>query len=158
MLTIDRLKELFIYDPETGFFKNRSSRGRASKGARAGAETGHGYRRIIIDYVKYYEHHLAWFYVYGEWPDEIDHIDHDRSNNAICNLRKATRSQNSCNRTGPSGLRGAYWHPRCRYWYSKIQIGGHVKWLGTYNTPEEAHLAFLAAAEKLQGDFYHDSP
>lgn len=161
MITQKRLKGLFDYDPETGWFTNRFSRGRAKGRQRAGAYTGHGYRRIIIDYEKYYEHQLAWLYVHGEWPDEIDHIDGDSSNNAIANLRLCDRSQNNCNSqrpTGRSGLRGAYLNPRNLKWYSQIQFGCRVIYLGTFNTPEEAHEAFEAAAEHLHGEFYLPSP
>lgn len=162
MLTLERLQKLFTYDPETGWFRNRFSRGRACINCRAGAETGHGYRRIIIDYQKYYEHQLAWFYIYGEWPYEIDHIDGDRSNNAIANLRVCDRTQNGFNAersTGSSGLRGAYLDKRTTRWYSKIQVRGQVEYLGTFGTPEDAHSAFMAAAEKYHGEFaYHNRP
>jgi len=160
MLTQERLKELFDYDPETGWFTNRFSRGRAKAGEIAGSYAGHiqGYRRIVIDYGKYYEHQLAWLFVYGEWLDEVDHIDTDGSNNAIINLRPCTRTQNNCNRsqqpTGESGLRGAYLDKRSLKWYSHIQFGGQVTHLGTFNTAEEAHLAYEAAAESLHGEFY----
>ena len=77
------LHHLFIYDPETGWFTNRFSRGRAREGERAGSPSGHGYRKVCIEYAPYYEHHLAWLYVYGEWPAELDHKDGDGANNAI---------------------------------------------------------------------------
>lgn len=155
-LTQDRLKELFVYNLETGWFTNRFSRGRAGIGARAGSSTGHGYRRIIIDYEKHYEHHLAWLYVYGVYPDELDHEDRCRSHNWISNLREATHQQNCHNadRTpGESGLRGAYLNLRTSRWFSKIQIGHYTEWLGTFDTAQEAHEAFLAAEERHRGEF-----
>jgi hypothetical protein len=158
-LTIERLKELFHYDPETGWFTNLHSRGRAKAGERAGSVIHCGYRRIIIDYEKHYEHRLAWLYVYGEWPDEIDHLDGHCDNNAITNLRSCNRSQNNWNAkrlTGQSGLRGAYLDERNLQWYSKIQIGGQQKFLGNFNSAEEAHQAFEAAARDSHGDFYYD--
>ena len=158
-LTIERLKELFHYDPETGWFTNRCSRGRAKAGERAGAHAHSGYSRIIIDYRKYYEHRLAWFYVHGEWPDEIDHIDGDTCNNAITNLRPCDRTENNCNaqqQRGQSGLRGAYLDPRNLQWFSKIQFGGYAKFLGNYGSAEEAHKAYEAAARQLHGDFYRE--
>src|SRR5882762_1063268 len=97
MITQARLKELLTYDPETGWFRNRNSRGRAACGERAGSPSGHGYRKVSLDYGKYYEHHLAWLYVYGVWPGELDHKDTDRSHNAIDNLRPTTRTQNNHN-------------------------------------------------------------
>lgn len=152
----DRLIELFIYLPDTGWFVNRVSRGRAREGERAGSLVGHGYRRIVIDYAKYYEHHLAWLYVYGEWPDELDHKDGDGCNNAIANLRECDRSLNNFNipsLTGRSGLRGAYLDIRSLQWFSKIQVRGQTIWLGTFASPEEAHAAYLEAAERFAGEF-----
>lgn len=161
MLTQERLKELFDYVPITGWFTNRFSRGRAKEGDRAGSPTGNGYRRIIIDYGKYYEHHLAWYYVTGEWPEELDHKDRNRSHNAFENLREATRTQNCFNskrETGSSGLRGAYWDSRVSKWYSKIQVGGLVKWLGHFDSAEEAHKAFMVAVDTNHGEFAFQPP
>lgn len=159
MLDYDRMVELFTLDWD-GWFYNRFSRGRAKEGERAGFVDIHGYRRITIDYVKYYEHHLVWFWVHGEWPDEIDHIDGDRANNAPANLRLCNRSQNSVNsqrQPGMSGLKGAYLDSRTLTWFSKIQFGGQVTYLGSFNTPEEAHSAFMEASERLHGKFaYHN--
>jgi hypothetical protein len=155
MLSQEYLKRLFEYDPETGLFCNRSSRGRARAGHEAGSYTC-GYWRIVIDGEKYYAHHLAWLYVYGEWPLEIDHRDGDRSNNKIANLRIATRTENCFNadrEAGSSGLKGAYLDTRVSKWYSKIQIGYRTIWLGHFSTPEEANRAYLMAAEKYQGEF-----
>lgn len=161
MLDYAELVDLFTLDYD-GWFYNRYSRGRAKIDERAGSPTGHGYRRIIINYKKYYEHHLVWFYVNGEWPPgEIDHIDGDRGNNAPANLRLCNRTQNNWNsqrQTGKSGLRGAYLDKRTQRWYSHIQLGGYVKHLGMFDTAMEAHLAFEAAAEQYHGEFYFPPP
>ena len=160
MLTIERLKELFDYNPETGWFTNRGSRGRAKGGARAGTFKHGLYRSIVIDYERFYEHHLAWFWMYREWPDEVDHADGDASNNAIANLRLCNRTQNNCNSrqlTGQSGLRGAYLDKRNLQWYSKIQFGGQARFLGNFSSAEEAHEAFTTAARELHGKFYRGS-
>jgi hypothetical protein len=157
MITQARLQALFDYDLETGWFTNRFWRSyRSPPGERAGSPTGHGYRKISIDGQRYYEHHLAWLYVHGEWVDEIDHWDGDGERNAIQNLRPCNRTQNNFNAersTGQSGLRGAYFDRRVQRWYSKIQVGGLVKWLGAFNTAEEAHIAFMSAVELHHGDF-----
>lgn len=157
MLAHDLLIELFDYDPKTGWFINRITRGPARKGKRAGSISHSRYRRIVIGQHRYYEHHLAWFYIYREWPDELDHIDGDPSNNAIANLRLCNRAQNNCNTqslTGESGLRGAYLDHRSLKWYSKIQFGGQVTYLGSFDTLEEANAAFERAAKQLHGEFY----
>ena len=159
MLTQERLIELLtLY--ENGCFYNNYSRGPRKADSRAGFVDVHGYHRITIDGVKYYEHHLVWLWVHGEWPNEIDHINGDRSNNSPSNLRLCNRTQNNCNskqETGESGLRGAYLDHRSLKWYSKIQFGGQVTYLGTFDTPEEAHEAFKVAAEQLHGEFYSPS-
>lgn len=152
----DRLLELFNYDPETGQFTNWCSRGRAKEGARAGSPTRHGYRRIIVDYEKHYEHRLAWLYVYGYLPNELDHIDGDRSNNAITNLRECSRTENNFNRepyAGRSGLTGAYLDKRNLQWYSKIQVRGQIIWLGNFSSAEEAHEAYTSAVLKYAEEF-----
>ena len=159
VITQERLKKLFDYDLETGWFTNRFSRGRAKAGERAGSPSGHvqGYRRLTVDYERIYEHQAAWLYVYGEWLDEIDHEDTNGSNNAILNLRPCNRSQNNFNSqrpTGESGLRGAYLDKRSLTWYSHIQFGGQVIRLGVFDTAQEAHEAFEVAAERLHGEFY----
>jgi hypothetical protein len=159
MVTQERLKELFYYDPVTGWFTNRFSRGRAKCGERAGSSSGHvqGYRRLTVDYERIYEHQAAWLYIYGVWLDEIDHEDTDGSHNSIFNLRPCDRSHNNVNSqrpTGESGLRGAYLDKRVSKWYSKIQFGCQVIYLGAYDTAQEAHEAFEAAAERLHGEFY----
>src|SRR5207237_5646314 len=144
------------------WFLNIYSRGRAKGGERAGFVDIHGYRRITIDYVKYYEHHLVWYWIHGEWPIEIDHADGDRSNNAIANLRPCSRTQNCFNakrETGESGLKGAYLDKRNLQWYSKIQIGGQVKFLGNYDSAEEAHAAFICEVELHHGELaLHNRP
>lgn len=162
MINYDRLVELFdLYDD--GRFVNKISRGRAKAGNYAGYVDVHGYRRMLIDGRKYYEHHLVWFWVHGYWADELDHEDDDRSNNTPTNLRECNRSLNNCNSqskaTGESGLRGAYLNKRTMKWYSQIQFGGQVTYLGGgFDTPEEAHELFEAAAEQLHGEFYSPQP
>lgn len=162
MIDQERLKQLFDYDPTTGHFTNIRDHSRARKGTRAGSSTGHGYRRLTINGARYYEHHLAWLYMFGEWPAELDHHDGDRSNNAIVNLRQATRTNNCCNserETGASGLKGAYLDKRVSKWYSKVQLGGQVEWLGQFDTAEDAHDAFMAAIDKSHGEFaLHNRP
>ena len=155
MLEQSELKTLFDHDPETGWFTNRFSRGRAKVGERASSFTD-GYRRIIIHYKKYYEHHLAWFYVHGTWPYEIDHANGDPSDNRISNLRSCTRSQNKFNAqtaTGEAGLSGAYLDKRTLQWYSKIQVGGQQVYLGIFASPEAAHQAYLKAQVRYAGEF-----
>lgn len=97
-LTHDRLKRLLAYNPETGEFTWNENRNRsAMKGDAAGAKGSTGYIAIFINGKYYAAHNLAWFYVHGYWPIEIDHIDRIKTNNKIENLRECTRVENMRN-------------------------------------------------------------
>jgi hypothetical protein len=118
-LTAERLREVVTYDPETGLFRWRVNRApRAKAGDVAGAVLGHNGRvRIKIDGHLHLAHRLAWLYVRGRWPrDELDHIDRNPLNNAIGNLREASRSQNARNRSrrrdNGTGITGVSFNPR----------------------------------------------
>lgn len=156
-LTLERLRELLVYDPETGIFRNRISRRRVAAGTIAGCINTQGYVMITIDYVKYRAHHLAWFYHHGRWPDggEMDHEDMVRHHNAIDNLREATQSLNNANRRAYSnnkcGYKGVYFH-KGKY-RAMIRHNRKSRHIGVFDTPEEAHAAYIAKAEELFGQF-----
>jgi hypothetical protein len=150
-LTAERLRELLHYDPETGLFVWRvRSSSRAGPGDAAGRPDKRGYMWVGIDRRVRSVHRLAWLYVHGSWPlNEIDHIDGDKGNNRIENLRDVTRSTNQQNfrvarRGTRSGLLGAWMHP-CGRWTSQIVVDGQRRHLGLFDTPEQAHAAYLAA-------------
>jgi hypothetical protein len=157
MITAAHAREILRYDPETGSLRWRA---RAARCAIIGAEAGNvcqnGYVRIQIGGVGYLAHRLAWLMVYGEWPShQIDHIDCNRRNNALGNLRSATASQNKSNskisRKNKSGFKGVFC-VRGR-WIASIKHEGKSKHLGCFDTPEIAHAAYVAAAQSLFGDF-----
>jgi hypothetical protein len=160
MLTHDRLRELVFYDPETGNFTWRVKR---SRGVKAGAIAGtrnrsHGYVMICLENHRYRAHRLAWFYVHGEWPDgDIDHIDGDRTNNRIGNLRPCCDRLNAGNArryaNNSSGYKGVSWHKGNRAWCAQIRIDGRLKHLGQYDCPKKAHGAYMTAARKVFGEF-----
>ena len=155
-LTAQRLRELLQYDPETGVFTWRVSRGRTAKaGGVAGADT-HGYVVIMIDGKGYGAHRLAWLYVHGVWPTgHIDHVYGDTSDNRIKVLRDVTQSVNSQNQRSAkrnnksSGLLGAYWHNISNKWMSHISFGGKKRHLGMFATAQEAHEAYMAAKRQF---------
>lgn len=160
-LTQERLRELVIYDPATGTFTravdSRSGEGnkivKARKGDIAGWLDYLGYRRVCVDGRVYKAHRLAWLYVHGCWPDQlIDHINGCPSDNRIDNLRLASPSINMQNQrrghlTGKSGLLGAQF-VRGK-WVSKINVNQTRKWLGTFDTAEQAHAAYITAKRLL---------
>lgn len=91
-------------------------------------------------------------------PDlQVDHVNMNTLDNRRANLRLATRGQNGANRksykNSTSPLKGVCWHKRDQYWRAQIRANGRVKHLGCFNTQEEAHAAYCAAAEKYHGEF-----
>ena len=153
-LTAGKLRELLHYDPETGIFtrKVRTSP-RVKAGDIAGSQGGGGYLLIRVCSRKYQAHRLAWLYVYGEWPeDQIDHINRDRADNRIANLREVTNKQNQQNASkrsdNTSGYPGVSWYKLDSKWAAKIRHNQKLIHLGCYNAIEEA-VAARKAAEKL---------
>lgn len=114
---LDLAKEKLDYDPATGVFTWKAN---FHRGKEAGGSCSQGYRRIKIDGKLYTGHRLAWAWVHGEEPPaEIDHINQDKSDNRIENLRDGANSVNFVNRpirpdntTGVAGVqmtaRGSY--------------------------------------------------
>jgi hypothetical protein len=126
-LTVERLKELLHYDPETGVFTRKLLRGAKRAGAIAGSANWKGYICIHINGRNYRAHRLAWLYVTGNWPyAQIDHVDRDKANNKFANLREATNKQNHENldrrrKDNTSGHRGVYWYKPYRRWMAIIR-------------------------------------
>lgn len=148
MITQARLKELLTYDPDTGIFYRRQ----AVPGHKVGEVVGfnwNGYKGIKLDGKGYQAHRLAWLYVYGEHPKhEIDHINRDKMDNRINNLRDIPKYRNRENQNAPYknnklGMQGVSKY-RNKY-KAQIQVQGKVTYLGTYSTPEEAHEAYKEA-------------
>ncbi|MDI4633332.1 HNH endonuclease [Pelomonas sp. V22] len=154
-LTAERLRELLTYDPETGLFIRRVNRpGKWGKaGTVAGHINAHGYRVIWIG-ANHMAHRLAWLYVHGAWPDgQLDHINQDKTDNRLENLRLVTHAENMQNRphqrNNSTGLKGVL--PRTKYggWPALICANNKQIWLGTFDSPEAAHAAYCAAAARL---------
>lgn len=157
-LTTERLLVLLSYDAESGVFVWNSTRGRSAKaGDVAGTAHPRGYVTIEIDGRAYLAHRLAWLFVHGCFPaEQIDHVNRDRADNRLCNLRPASHSQNMANRAhfknNVSGFRGVYRHSPNR-WRAQIRKDGVLYRLGNFDTPEEAHAAYLKAADRIHGVF-----
>jgi len=168
MLTQDRLKELLHYNPLTGTFtwlprdikhficKRTWSTWHSNFANKvAGNTSPKGYRTIRIALYgdkSYLSHRLAWLYVYGEWPKEhIDHINGNRSDNRIINLRDVDRLCNAQNqRTTKRESKlplGVYFYKNkpVRPYSASLRVDYKVKFLGYFDTPEEAHDVYVKA-------------
>ncbi len=149
ILTAQRLRELFHYDPDTGIFTRIAPiRNGTNLIGTVGCINTIGYHTIGIDRGRYLSHRLAWLYVYGEWPHEVDHINGNRADNRISNLRDVTRTQNAQNQRKPrqtnvSGYIGIT--PVGVKWRSRIKTAKKITHLGMFDTPEAAHNAYVTA-------------
>lgn len=154
-LTAERLREVLHYDPETGVFTRKVKRVWNASGSEEATPT-HGYLKLGVDGVQYMAHRLAWLHVYGHWPREfIDHINGNRSDNRIANLRDASCRTNNENKRGPradnvsSGVLGVHWSEYHKKWKAHIRVDGRLKHLKYCRSIDEAHAVYLAAKRKL---------
>jgi hypothetical protein len=157
-LTPEILREYLAYDAITGEFTRRISTAPSVKvGDVAGSSDGL-YTKINLLGKRYYAHRLAWLYVYGVWPqNEVDHINGDKFDNRIENLREATRSQNCANRpalaTSKSGVKGVCWDARKRRWIAQIRVDGVSRIIGHFESQSAAKAAYDAAAVDGFGEY-----
>jgi hypothetical protein len=162
MITAGRLRELFSYNPDTGEFTRLVT---TSHNARAGQVTrgckSRHYLVIRVDDRLYYAHRLAWLYTHGHFPPvglDVDHINRDKCDNRIENLRLATRQANNRNRATPnknntsSGVRGVHRNEKGK-WVAHITVDYSFINLGHFDTLIEAHEARRVAERKYFGDF-----
>lgn len=156
-ITQAKLKELLDYNSETGVFRWLTG---AFKGRIAGTLETSGYRTIGIAYKSYYEHRLAWLWVYGTLPEKIDHKNGMPADNRICNIRECDTQQNNFNsaikKNNKAGFKGvAFMKNRINpTWRAQIKLDGKQKHLGVFSTAELARDAYIAKAKELHGEFY----
>lgn len=160
-VTAERAKEALDYDPETGILTWRVTLNQhAREGTSAGSKRNYDkngdlqYVCVGLDGKKYTAHRLAWLINYGRWPvGDIDHINGDGLDNRLANLREVPRFQNLRNasrqRNNTSGVTGVYWETQSKQWHAQIKSHGKVKFLGRFNTLDEA----TAARKKAEAEF-----
>ena len=139
----NQLLEVLRYEPDTGFIFWTQNASKAVRNKLAGTPNKLGYIIVVFKGKPYKAHRLAWLLMYGKWPSQmIDHIDGNTSNNVWSNLRDVSNQVNQRNRhkariDSKSGLIGA--SPFRNKWKAQIKINGVVKYLGLFNTAQEAH-------------------
>lgn len=168
-ITVERLRALLRYDPDTGMFRwlprhpppvaswNSRYVGKVAGREQAPRVGRPAYRKIRVDSREHKAHRLAWVYMTGRWPRaDIDHVDGDPLNNRFGNLREATRRQNLRNARGHAdaavGLKGVSRSGKGGF-RAEIRIGGKNRHLGSFSTPEAAHAAYAEAAREAFGEF-----
>lgn len=177
VIDYDRIiRESITYDGETGIFIRVFSTQRQYMGRRADCCAPDGYRRIKIADRFFSAHRVAWFLSYGTWPNAvIDHINHERSDNRLVNLRDVTPAVNSQNRhrnfsgqnrgqrdginrkhraNKKAGLpTGVTFEQRQGKFIARIENNGRRYWLGAFETEDLAAAAYLGAAKVLSRIF-----
>ncbi|WP_370956637.1 HNH endonuclease [Enterobacter hormaechei] len=157
-LNQEYLRSILTYDPESGHFKWNFNKGARNKSPYAGTLTSYGYIKILIDQKQYFAHRLAWLYVHGHWPEGfIDHINGDKADNRLINLREAKREENcrnvSLKSTNTSGYVGIFLDKRNGTWRAQITVSRKQIVLGYFHSKIEAVRAFNAGASLHHGDY-----
>lgn len=161
MLSVERLKAVLHYDPDTGIFTRRVAVAKLRVGDVAGSLYSDGYIYIYVLGKRHKAHRLAWFYMTGEHAKgDVDHKDEVKNNNRWDNLREATRAQNVINAKpnskNTSGFRGVSFFNAQQKWCARLCVRGRKINLGYYTTKELAASAYRAAAVEHFGAFVPD--
>lgn len=144
MLTQKEVKKYLDYNPDTGIFKWKLQKSNnIKKGDKAGTLYNTGYTMIGINKKNYLAHRLAWLYVYGKFPKNgTDHINRNKSDNRIENLRDVNQLENMKNKSkyknNKSGIIGVNWHKRDKKWMVQIQINNKKIHFGCFELKVDA--------------------
>lgn len=160
-MKVSELKKIFDYDPNTGIIRSKVKNGRWQAGRAVGSMAVNGYLRLRVLGKDEYSHRLAWALYYGDWPDRsIDHLNRNRSDNSIENLRLADHNQNAANQSlrsdNTSGKKGVTWNARRGKWEAQIQFKG-VRKSGYFDSIEDASAFYDMAAESFCKDYFTKS-
>lgn len=170
VLTVEFVRSILDYDPSTGLFRWKPRADRANKwntryaGQIAGTTNAvSGYVIIMIAKANYSAHVLAWLYMTGEWaPGGVDHRHGVRNDNRFGELRKATSSDNGCNKSlqknNTTGVVGVIFNAQCRKFEARIYKGGRYVWRYFFKTLEEAAAARHKALPYIHGEFAISDP
>lgn len=153
------LHEILKYDPITGKLFWKMTRGGVSIGEEAGwVDESSGYKRISIYGATKYAHVVAWELFHGEIPNgQVDHINGDKTDNRIANLRECSPAQNAQNRKNrvdnKSGVKGASWNASRRKWCARVTVNKKVFFLGFFSNITDAEKEIAKFRDRHHGEF-----
>lgn len=155
-ITAEAVRNLLDYSPGTGIFTRKTARPGQPVGSVAGSMNDKGYIKIFVLGKVHGAHRLAWLYEYGKWPEnEIDHINGDKSDNRIANLRDVSRKVNVQNQRRARKSRpldlplGVQFVRKLDKYVAEIGANGKRHYLGLFPSADLAHEAYLGAKRKL---------
>lgn len=157
--SVEKLRELFAYDPKSGVLTWRVSRGRVRPGVIAGEQTKLGYRVLRVDGVRFSCHRAIYKMAHGVDPGsyDVDHINGNPSDNRIENLRLVSHGQNMRNgklrKNNTTGRRGVVWRAELGKYQAQITFRGRNNYLGLFDSADEASDAYERAAKVLHGQY-----
>jgi hypothetical protein len=164
---VDFIRENMNYNPETGVL----SWAKPKQGRKVGSPLGNldkdGYlilSRVVFDgkkrvgFPRYCVHRIIWIFVHGKPPkDQIDHINGDKSDNRLCNLREANTAENMRNvgkqAHNTSGLKGVSFHKHTNKWRANITLGRKQIHIGVFDCPAAAFFSYQVFADIHHGKF-----
>ena len=157
MLTQKTVQDYFDYKDGILYWKIKAAN-RVKIGSPAGSiDPSNGYHKIHICKKFFKTHRVVFLYHYGYMPKFVDHIDGNRLNNKIENLRAATASQNCMNQKistrNTSGVKGVMWHKRDKKWFVQLRVNSKCHSFGYFEDKELAELVAIEATNKLHKDF-----
>lgn len=159
-ITQKEIMEYLEYDPDSGIFTARKRHGtRWIEGKQVGHKNKAGYITVSLLGKIRKAHRLAWIYVHGEDIEnyEIDHVNGDKSDNRICNLRLSTHQQNMFNMkkksTNNSGVKGVHFDRRCNKWRAQTSINKKRVHLGLFDTRQAAQRRMVDFMKENHKDF-----
>lgn len=150
-LSKEVIENMFYYNSESGKLYWKFHPHPQTMGKFFGKEVGsigkNGYRYFGINNKLYTVHRIVWLLMTGEFPEVIDHINGNRSDNRFENLRISTKRLNSINQKShrEGRLPGCSFRKDMQMWQARIRLNGVKRSLGCFNTETEAHLAYMNA-------------